>query len=416
MGVPLRADPLALKMMQRRSFNRAVASMAMTVTRGMTSADRQPQEILREHWRDDDDAGKILRAAQSPLTTSGFAAIQSTRVLPQLAPDAASSKLLGMGNQFDLTGINSFKLPWIGYTGRPANPMFVAEGQPAPAPNLATSAAILGPVCRVMILCGVSGELQSGSAETAEHVISEALAISVEQSQDALLFSNTAAVPGTSPAGLLNGLTPLTSTGTAGGGAAAVADDLGALAGTISHHGIGIDDLIFVTTAAIATKIRTLAGPFFQDVVLSSAAIPDGEIIAIVPQGLATGYSGEVQVETSIAATLHFESATPLPIGVSGDAKHRGGADTFRLPGISDPRQDSWADGLGGPTERRVLHDGGGVVTLEEAMAISERRLDNPSPARTRSQPGGPPSHGQSLLERHTALIRHRHRKSTLPP
>ena len=51
---------------------------------------------------------------------------------------------------------------------------------------------------------------------------------------------------------------------------------------------------------------------------LSSAAIPDGEIIAIIPQGLATGYAGEVQIETSIAAPLHFESATPLPIGTVG--------------------------------------------------------------------------------------------------
>src|SRR5262249_54943850 len=160
--------------------------------------------------------------------------------------------------------------------------------------------------------------LQSGSAETAEKVISEALAISVEQVQDAKLFSADAAVAGTSPAGLLNGLTPLTSTGSAGGGAAAVPDDLGALAGTISRHGIGTDDLIFITTAAIATKIRTLAGPFFQDDILSSAAIPDGQIIAIVPQGLATGYTGEVQIETSIAATLHFESATPLPIASVG--------------------------------------------------------------------------------------------------
>jgi hypothetical protein len=304
--------------MQRRSFNRAVAAMAMTTTRGRTSQGPRADEVLRDNWRDDDAARQILKAASSPLTTSGFAAIQSTRVLPQLAPDAASSKLLAMGNQFDLTGINSFKLPWIGYTGRPATPMFVAEGAPAPVPNLATSAAILGPVCKVLIIAGVSGELQSGSAETAERVIAEALATSVEQSQDAKLFSADAAVAGTSPAGLLNGLTPLTSVGAATGGAAALADDLGLLAKTISQHGISTDDLIYVTTAAIATKIRTLAGPFFADVVMSSAAIPDGEIIAIIPQSLATGFAGEVQVETSIAAPLHFESATPLPIGTVG--------------------------------------------------------------------------------------------------
>jgi hypothetical protein len=82
-----------------------------------------------------------------------------------------------------------------------------------------------------------------------------------------------------------------------GGGAASVADDLGALAATISHQGISTDDLIFITGAAIATKIRTLAGPFFQDVVLSSAAIPDGEIIAVVPQGLATGYQARFRLK-----------------------------------------------------------------------------------------------------------------------
>jgi hypothetical protein len=314
--IPLRPDPYRWREKERRSFNRAVAALAMT-TKGSTGHRTRAAEVLRENWADDSDAGRILRAASSPLTASGFAQIQSTRVLPQLAPDCASSKLLAMGNQFNLDGINSFRLPFIGYAGRPAAPMFVAEGAPAPVPNLTTSTAILGPVCKVMILAGVSGELQSGSAETAERVIAEALAISVEQSQDAKLFSADAAVAGTSPAGILNGLTPLTSTGGTGG-AASVADDLGLLAKTISQHGVGIDDLIFITTAAIATKIRTLAGPFFQDVVLSSAAIPDGEIIAIVPQGLATGYSGEVQIETSIGATLHFESATPLPIGTVG--------------------------------------------------------------------------------------------------
>jgi hypothetical protein len=318
MGIPLRPDPTALAAKSRRSFNRAVAAMAMSARRGTTSSGTRPEEVLRDNWADDDAAGRILKAASSPLTTSGFAAIQAQKVLPQLAPDCTSSKLLAMGAQLDLSGINSIRLPYIGYSGRPATSMFVPEGQPAPVPNLSTSGAILGPVCKVLILAGISGELQSASAETAERVIAEALAISVEQSQDAKLFSADAAVAGTSPAGLLNGLTPLTSVGSAGGGAAAVADDLGLLAGTISHHGIGIDDLIFVTTAAIATKIRTLAGPFFQDDVLSSSAIPDGEIIAIVPQALATGYAGEVQIETSIAAALHFESAAPLPIATVG--------------------------------------------------------------------------------------------------
>jgi hypothetical protein len=174
MGIPLRPDPTALRTMQRRSFNRAVAAMAMTARRGTTSSGTQPEEVLRANWADDDAAGRILKAASSPLTTSGFEAIQSTRVLPQIAPDCASSKLLAMGAQIDLAGINSVRLPYIGYTGRPAAPMFVAEAAPAPVPNLSTSGAILGPTCKVLILAGISGELQSASAETAERVIAEA--------------------------------------------------------------------------------------------------------------------------------------------------------------------------------------------------------------------------------------------------
>jgi hypothetical protein len=208
-GIPLRPDPLAWREMERRSFHRAIAAMAMTTRRGTTSSGTQPEEVLRDNWANDDAAGQILKAASNPLTTTGYAQIQATKVLPQIAPDCASSKLLAMGAQIDLAGINSVKLPYIGYAGRPAAPMFVAEGQPAPVPNLSTSAAILGPTCKVLIVAGISGELQSASAETAERVIAKALAISVEQSQDAKLFSTDAAVAGTSPAGLLNGATHL---------------------------------------------------------------------------------------------------------------------------------------------------------------------------------------------------------------
>ena len=58
-----------------------------------------------------------------------------------LAPDAASSKLLNLGNKLDLDGISSIKLPYIDGAGRPAQPAFIAEGAPAPVANLATSSA-----------------------------------------------------------------------------------------------------------------------------------------------------------------------------------------------------------------------------------------------------------------------------------
>jgi hypothetical protein len=305
-----------MRAMERRSFHRAVAAMAMTTRRGTTSSGTQPEEVLRSNWRDDDRAAAILKAASNPLGTSDFAQIQSTKFLEMLAPDCAAAKLLNLGNKFDLTGINSIKLPFIGGSGRPAKPLFVAEGQPAPVVDLSTSGAILGPANKVLIQAAITGELQSASAETAEAIVGQALAISTEQSLDAALFSANAAVAGVSPAGILHGVTPIVSAG--GAGAPGCAVDLAALAAAIGANGISIDSMIVIGTPALATKVRVFAGPHFDDKVFGSAYLASGTLIGIVPGGLASGYQGQVNLETGIAAVVHMEDANPLAIGQPG--------------------------------------------------------------------------------------------------
>src|SRR5262249_44487425 len=104
----------------------------------------------------------ILRAAQSPLATTGtFPQIQATKVLPMLAPDSASSKLLAMGTNPDLSGIATIKIPYIGGAGRPTQPDFIQEGSPIPITNLMTNAATLGPTCKIAIGAAVSGRPSS---------------------------------------------------------------------------------------------------------------------------------------------------------------------------------------------------------------------------------------------------------------
>jgi hypothetical protein len=302
--------------MERRSFNRACAALAMT-TRGSTGHRAPAEEVLRANWRDDDRAGQILKAATSPATTQDFAAIQSTKFVQMLAPDCAAAKLLNLGYKFDLTGINLIKLPFVGGSGRPAQPVFIAEGAPAPVPELTTSSAILGPTCKVLVQSAITGELQSASAQAAEEIVGMALAISTAQSLDSQLFSSNAAVAGVSPAGILHGITPVISAGGAGG-AAGCATDLAALAAEIGAAGVSIDDMVIVTTPVLATKIHVLAGPHFDDRVFSSSYLPSGMLIGIVPQGLASGYAGRVDVETSIGATIVTEDTSPPPIGSPG--------------------------------------------------------------------------------------------------
>jgi hypothetical protein len=315
-GIPLRPDYGALQRMERRSFRRAVAALAMTTTRGRTSQGTRADEILRTNWGDDNQAVQILKAATSPLGTANFAAIQSTRFVEMLAPDCAAAKLLALGYKFDLSGINSIKLPFIGGAGRPAKPAFIAEGQPAPVPELATSDAILGPTCKVLIQSAITGELQSASAETAEAIIGQALAISTEQSLDTALFSSNAAVAGVSPAGILHGITGIPSGGATG--VAGCAADLAALAGAIGAAGVSIDQMVIIATPALATKARVLAGPHYDDRIFSSAYLQFGQLIGIVPAGLASGYQGQVDIETGIGAIVMDDTATPPQIGTPG--------------------------------------------------------------------------------------------------
>ena len=45
---------------------------------------------------------------------------------------------------------------------------------------------------------------------------------------------------------------------------------------------------------------------------MSSSSLPAGEVIAIVPEGLVTGYDSSVQIGVSEEPTLHVEDTTPV--------------------------------------------------------------------------------------------------------
>jgi hypothetical protein len=303
--IPLRPDRDAMSRSERRSLIRACVALALGAKQGV-----HPRDVVKV-WNDD-RAEMILRAASNPATTTGNAALglQTTRVLPMLAPASASARVLAMANALDLSGLQSIRLPFIGLAGRPPVP-FVLEGDPGSVVDLTVSATVLGPTKKLLILSALTREMSDASAGNAEVIIGDALALSAEQSLDAALFSNAAATP-SAPAGLLFGLTPITAA--TGGGAMALAADLAALAGAIGGAGINPDDMVIITTPALATKVRVLASPKFTNTVFSSSSLAAGVVIAIVPRGLATGYDGGVTVEASREAVVNFESTTPLPI------------------------------------------------------------------------------------------------------
>jgi hypothetical protein len=72
--------------------------------------------------------------------------------------------------------------------------------------------------------------------------------------------------------------------------------------------------LVFVAPPSLATKARIFSGPHFNDRVLSSSYLPSGTVVGLIPGGIASGYQGQVDVETSIGALVD----TPLQIAIPG--------------------------------------------------------------------------------------------------
>jgi hypothetical protein len=271
---------------------------------------------VREQWNDA-AADSIVKAAIGPWdSTMGWPSIPAYKVLALIAPQSAAARLLDMGITLSLEGIHQINLPTIMPAGRPI-PAFIGEGQPAPVVQMATTRNTLGPVKKILIITSLTSELQSVSADSAQKILSQALAYATEMSLDAALFSSNAATTA-APAGLLHGVTPITGSALSGAAVDNVADDVGNIAKAIGAAGFNTDDMVLVTNPKMAAAAHTLAGPHFSYDVLSSAAIPDGEVFGLVPEGLWTGYGDDIRIEASKETTLHFEDTAPLPIATGG--------------------------------------------------------------------------------------------------
>ena len=250
------------------------------------------------------------------MTTSGDLStiMAATVLLPMLAPESASARLFALATQVDMTGRVTVSLPFIGKSGVPVVP-FVAEGGVMPMVNLTVSSTTLGPTKKLLIGAALSVELQNLSGDQAAQRIGQALAISAGQSMDSLLFSATAATAA-APAGILNGVTGIT--GTAGGGLNSIVADMAALADAIATAGINTQDMIIVTTPKLAEKVALV--PNFLHPVFSSPFVATGNVIAVAPGGLVTGYDGGITVDITGEPTVHMEDTAPTDISTSGSA------------------------------------------------------------------------------------------------
>jgi hypothetical protein len=306
--IPLRPDPRALELDQRRSLVRAATAVALGAV-----TPHPPHEILARAWPNDSGAAMVLRAAVTPTMTSNAPAlgIDAVAFLVSMAPQSAAARLFERALRIDLAGIHATNVARL--VNVPA-PGFVAEGAPIPVVQGDFDATPVGPVFKLAFIVGLSNELEFSSPENVAAVIGRALSDAAMKQLDAVVFDNVAGA-GSRPSGLLNGVTPITAT--AGGGVNAMATDIGNLAGALADAGVDTESMVIVAHPKQATKLRLLAGPMFTYPVFGSSAVASGTVVGIAPAGVASGFDGAPRIESSTESTVHFDS-TPAQIGTAG--------------------------------------------------------------------------------------------------
>jgi hypothetical protein len=283
-----------------RTLVRSVISAAGTIDHS-----RSPQEFARQRWGTEvaRSVDYLIRGAVSPATTTtvGWAtelAPITLMFLASLRPVSAGADVLARGLQLRFNGAASILLPTI--TTQAAQ--FVGEGKPIPIAQFqSASGARLDPR-KLALIATLTHEMISSS--NAEAIVRACLVESAALGLDAALFSASAGSTD-APAGLLNGVAPMTASTATPFSEAAIAD-LGMLGGAIAR--VAGNNIVFVCAPEQALAVR-LHEPLFNYPVLASRALPAKTVIAIAADALVSAFDTTPMISASRDMEAVFDTA-----------------------------------------------------------------------------------------------------------
>jgi hypothetical protein len=300
------------------SFIRFITAHAVAgVTHG------SPYEIAAAMWPSDRDVIELTRAASAPamVGVAGWAAELAHKVvldaLQALGPVSAAAQIIRRGLVLNFDGTGQISAP--GFVAGAGNAGFVAEGQPIPVRQLASTVALLNPHKLATIAVLTRELIESSNAEAA---VSDVLIKSAGIALDTVFFD---ANPESAarPAGMKNGGTPLVPSAATDLWQAAF-EDIAALINAIAPvAGNGPYLLIGSPGRVAAMQFRfnidpptdTVTPPTFY----ATTALGD-DLAVIGPAALVAAASPTPDVETVTAGTLVMDTA-PGPAGTMGTEK-----------------------------------------------------------------------------------------------
>jgi HK97 family phage major capsid protein/HK97 family phage prohead protease len=310
--------------------------MFRAVAAGVRAFGRQEplEHSLREMYGADEATQIVLRAAVNPARTdiAGWAAelVQTVNMgfLDRLIGASLYGPLAAAGSRYDLGRNGSIKIPARANTPKAAG-AWVGEGAPKPVKRIGLSTVSLIPH-KLAVITTFTEEIAMSSVPAIEGLLRKAMADDTSEALDGYLIDNVAA-SATRPAGLLNGVTPLTpaSSGTtlekivtdlnalitpmeaAGGGGNVVLLMNPAQARRIGMSQTSTGDFAFGSAEQAASKIGATR-------IVSSITVPTGTVIAVDADWFATATGDSPRFAVSNEATLHEEDTTPVALGTPG--------------------------------------------------------------------------------------------------
>jgi Phage capsid family len=290
---------------------RAIASWAGAKSGNTVTAN----EFL---WSTDRDTELLLRAATQPATTttthwaSELGATAVADFLVSMGSASAGSVLLKRAIQLQFGGAAGILVPGVLSTA--ANSPFVAEASPIPLRALSLDGAMLSPK-KFATIVTFTNELSKHSTLSIEVLVRAVLTESVGLALDAALFSNSPA-DAVRPAGLLLNVNPK-SASTQTLPSEALLEDVETLtAGVAGVAGNAPVLLIAAPAQAIALHLRLARNSVFD--VLASGALPEGTVMAVSANAVASAVDPTPRFETADEATLvELDSSVPQ-LGTAG--------------------------------------------------------------------------------------------------
>jgi hypothetical protein len=318
---------------------------------GLATLEKSRPDAVARRTFSDHRLDLLLRAAQTPTALANTPALSQVTVaiLDALVPVSAAVDLFQRGVGLNFNGAAQITVPGVAIP----TASFVAEGQPIPVRQAPTSPGPILSPHKLATITALTGEMmRSANAET---LIRQVLVESTGPALDAAVFSASAATA-SQPAGLLNGIAPLTATPTGGTKGEILVDDLQKIAtalGPVAGNGNII--LVGSPDAAAALKMRLPATVEWP--VLTTNSLAARTVVGIATAAVVSAVQGVPQIEASSQAEIHYSDTPGEIVDIGGVRAAPVGSlyqtDTVGLKlkwpiswGLRDPRGIAWLQNI----------------------------------------------------------------------